>query len=240
MGDVASIEKISGLFGIAGPLGEVNIGTVIHTWMVISFIIAFSLLVRFRLKAIPDRLQAFAEVYVKAFDTLVRDTLEFEVIAKNRRYLPLIATLFIFVFLSNISGFFPFMEEPTSDLNTTLGLGIMGFFIATGSSIFFKGIWGFFKEMYLTIEAEGFIKWIINFPFFLLNIIGEFGKVASISFRLFGNIKGGTIIFMVVTWLIKYFVLPLPMILYFGFFAGTVQAFVFTMLTLTYIAVAVK
>ena len=73
-----------------------------------------------------------------------------------------------------------------------------------------------------------------------LNVVGELAKVVSISFRLFGNILGGGIIIVVVSNLIYYMFLPIGMDLFFVFFVGTVQAFVFTMLTLTYIAVAIK
>jgi F-type H+-transporting ATPase subunit a len=65
-------------------------------------------------------------------------------------------------------------------------------------------------------------------------------KVVSISFRLFGNIIGGSIIITVVSTLVFHMVLPVGLDLFFVFFVGTVQAFVFTMLTLTYIAVAIK
>ncbi len=76
--------------------------------------------------------------------------------------------------------------------------------------------------------------------FLPLNIVGELAKVISISFRLFGNILGGGIIIVVVSHLVFNMVLPLGLDLFFVFFVGTVQAFVFTMLTLTYIAVAIK
>jgi len=77
--------------------------------------------------------------------------------------------------------------------------------------------------------------------FFLpLNVISEMSKVVSISFRLFGNIIGGSIIIVVVSTLVANVVLPVGLDLFFIFFVGTVQAFVFTMLTLTYIAVAIK
>ena len=76
--------------------------------------------------------------------------------------------------------------------------------------------------------------------FFPLNVVGELSKIISISFRLFGNIIGGGIIIIVVSHLTYSLVLPLFLDGFFVFFVGTVQAFVFTMLTLTYIAVAIK
>jgi F-type H+-transporting ATPase subunit a len=73
-----------------------------------------------------------------------------------------------------------------------------------------------------------------------LNIIGELAKVVSISFRLYGNILGGAIIILVVSHLIYSLVLPPLLICFFSLFVGSIQAFVFTMLTLVYISVQVK
>ena len=73
-----------------------------------------------------------------------------------------------------------------------------------------------------------------------LNIIGELSKVVSISFRLYGNIMGGSIIILVVSDLVYGLVLPPALNAFFGLFVGTIQAFVFTMLTLVYISVQTK
>ena len=121
------------------------------------------------------------------------------------------------------------MEEPTKDINTTLGLGVMGFFIAHGTAIKVKGFKQYIKEYFEPM-------------FFLmpLNVVGEVAKVISISFRLFGNIMGGSIIIVVVTHLAYGLVLPPFLYGFFGLFVGTVQAFVFTMLTLVYISVQIR
>jgi len=78
--------------------------------------------------------------------------------------------------------------------------------------------------------------------FFLapLNVVGEIAKVISISFRLFGNVMGGSIIIIVVSHLIWGLLLPPFLYGFFGFFVGTVQAFVFMMLTLVYISVQIR
>jgi F-type H+-transporting ATPase subunit a len=73
-----------------------------------------------------------------------------------------------------------------------------------------------------------------------LNVIGELAKIVSISFRLFGNIMGGSIIILVISHLIYSLVLPPLLYGFFGLFVGTIQAFVFTMLTIVYISVQVK
>ena len=89
---------------------------------------------------------------------------------------------------------------------------------------------------------KGYARQYVEPMFFMapLNIIGELAKVVSISFRLYGNILGGSIIILVVSHLIYSLILPPLLNVFFGFFVGTIQAFVFTMLTLVYISVQVK
>ena len=104
----------------------------------------------------------------------------------------------------------------------------MGFFIAHYAGIKSKGIGAYLKEY-----CE---------PIFLmapLNVIGELAKVISISFRLFGNIMGGSIIILVVSYLTYSILLPPFLNFFFVIFIGAIQAFVFTMLTLVYISVQV-
>lgn len=124
------------------------------------------------------------------------------------------------------------MAEPTKDLNTTMGLALVVFLITHFSGVFYKGlkhyIWEFFQPIPLL------------FP---LNVIGELGKFVSLFFRLFGNIFGGGVIIVVgYSMLAKGFTaFAMPFlgpifILYFVLFAGLIQAFVFTMLSMTFIA----
>ena len=152
-----------------------------------------------------------------------------EMLSEVKKYFPLICTLFMFLLMSNWLGMFPHMSEPTKDLNTPLSLGLLGFLIAHHAGIKAKGFKGYAKEY-----AE---------PMFFmapLNVIGELAKVVSISFRLYGNILGGAIIILVVSHLIYSVLLPPFLILFFSLFIGTIQAFVFTMLTLVYISVQVN
>jgi F-type H+-transporting ATPase subunit a len=190
------------------------------------------------------------ELYTGIFDSLVSSSLELETREKNRRFFPLIGSLFLFLLLSNFMGFIPGgpFEEPTGDINCTLSLGLMGVFLATFCAVRVKGAWGYTKELLGPMwETEGasfgaaVAGKLSALFFFPLNIIGELAKIVSISFRLFGNIIGGSIIIIVVTNLVWNFSwLSIGLDLFFVFFVGTVQAFVFTMLTLTYIAVAIK
>ena len=204
----------------------VNNHTLIMTWVVIGFTLLFACLATRSRKMVPGPWQMIAELLVQMFKELVRDALGD---AYQERYFPLICALFIFLLLCNWIGIVPGLEEPTKDLNTTLGLGIMGFIIAHGTAIKVKGLKHYIKEYFEPM-------------FFLapLNVVGEIAKVISISFRLFGNIMGGSIIIVVVSYLIWGLLLPPFLYGFFGLFVGTVQAFVFTMLTLVYISVQIR
>jgi F-type H+-transporting ATPase subunit a len=204
----------------------VNNHTLIMTWVVIGVTLLFAWLATRSRKMVPGPWQIIAELLVDWFKELVRDALGD---AYEEHYFPLICALFIFLLLCNWIGIVPGLEEPTKDLNTTLGLGIMGFIIAHGTAIKVKGLKHYIKEYFEPM-------------FFLapLNVVGEIAKVISISFRLFGNIMGGSIIIVVVSYLIWGLLLPPFLYGFFGLFVGTVQAFVFTMLTLVYISVQIR
>ena len=231
------------------PLGGINVLTIFNTLLVMLILWGLLWLGIRRRERVPGRGQVAVEQFVGMFDNLVASSLELETKERNRAFVPLIASLFIFLLLANYMGFFPtpYFEEPTADINCTLALGIMAIAIATYCGMKEKGVKGYFEEllgpMWNQEGATGAAKWAGKASalfFFPLNIIGELAKVVSISFRLFGNIIGGAIIIVVVATLVFHVVLPVGLDLFFVFFVGAVQAFVFTMLTLTYIAVAMK
>ena len=235
---------------IAIPLGGVNVLTVFNTLVVMAVLLGLSRWAVRRFALVPGRAQYAMELFVHAFDGLVTSSLELETRAANRRFLMLIASLFLFIVMSNFMGFLPthYLEEPTADINCTLGLGIMAMTIATYCGMKVKGVWGYTEELFGPLfaqeDAKGGAKIagkLSGLFFFPLNVIGELAKVVSISFRLFGNITGGAIIIIVVSHLVwKFSWLSIGLDGFFIFFVGIVQAFVFTMLTLTYIAVAIK
>ena len=224
MEDLTKIPQIT--LNLLGLNVVLNTQTIIMTWIVMACLILFAYLATRKISFSPNPFQVIAELIVNAFYGLTRDALDEEM---AKKYFPLICSLFMFLLLSNWLGVIPKLHEPTKDLNTPLGLGIMGFFIAHYSGIKAKGFKKYGKEYCEPI-------------FFMipLNVIGELAKVISISFRLFGNIMGGAIIILVVSHLVYSLVLPPFLICFFGLFIGTIQAFVFTMLTLVYISVQVK
>ncbi len=224
MEDLTQIPQLT--FKLFGYNLVFNTETILMTWIVMAILILFGFLATRNLGFIPNPFQVVGELFVTAFYDLTKDALDEKMV---KTYFPLICTLFMFLLLSNWLGMFPKLSEPTKDLNTPLGLGIMGFFIAHHAGIKTKGFKNYLKEYFQPI-------------FFMapLNVIGELAKVVSISFRLYGNILGGAIIILVVSHLIYSLVLPPFLVAFFSLFIGTIQAFVFTMLTLVYISVQVK
>jgi F-type H+-transporting ATPase subunit a len=203
-----------------------NLKVILMTWIVICMLITFGFLAARKKEILPQPLQVAGELIVSQFYALTEDALGKE---KAKAFAPLICALFMFLLFSNWVGVIPHLEEPTRDLNTPLGLGIMGFVIAHFAGIKSKGLKDYAREYFQPV-------------FFMmpLNVIGELAKVVSVSFRLFGNIMGGSIIILVVSYLTYSIVLPPVLNAFFGLFVGTIQAFVFTMLTLVYISVQVK
>jgi F-type H+-transporting ATPase subunit a len=196
------------------------------TWIVMSILLVFGFLAAGKKRIIPGPIQVMGELFVSQLFALTKDALGEDL---GKKYAPLICALFMFLVLSNWIGIVPHMHEPTKDLNTPLSLGLLGFFISHYLGIKTKGI-------------KAYLKAYID-PFFFmmpLNVIGEVAKVVSISFRLFGNIMGGSIIILVISYLVYSLILPPFLNVFFGVFVGAIQAFVFTMLTLVYIAVQVK
>ncbi len=203
-----------------------NLETIVMTWIAIIMLLLFGYLAARKKSLLPGPLQVVGELFVSQLYTLSEDSLDKEM---AKQYGPMICALFMFLVVSNSLGIIPHLEEPTKDLNTPLCLGLMGFVIANYAGIKAKGI-----KQYV---AQYFEPFFIMMP---LNIIGELAKVVSISFRLFGNIMGGSIIILVVSHLVYSVLLPPFLNAFFGLFVGTIQAFVFTMLTIVYISVQVK
>lgn len=203
-----------------------NLDTILMTWIAIGVLVTFGFLAARRRRVVPGPLQVIGEMLITVFYGLTEDALDKKL---ARTYSPLVCALFMFLLFSNWLGIIPHLHEPTKDLNTPLSLGLLGFCIAHYAGIRAKG----FKE---------YARAYIDPMFFMLplNLIGEIAKVVSISFRLFGNIMGGSIIILVVSYLSFNLVLPPFLNAFFGLFVGTVQAFVFTMLTLVYISVQVQ
>lgn len=212
---------------------RVNVLPLVMTWIIMAFWILLAWWGTRKLKEKPGPLQTVLELMVGAFDDLCRDTLG----KRGRKYMPLVATLFLFVVVSNVIGIFPGMEEPTKDMNTPMAFALVVFVVVHFSGFYYKGF-RYLVEFFEPMIEIGSIK-IPNLFMFALNVVGELGKVISHAFRLFGNILGGSIIILVISWLCRNFALPIFLKAFLGIGIGVIQAFVFAMLALTYVAVAI-
>lgn len=214
------------LIPLAGYTITINLEVLVMTGVVFLLALSFGFAASRKRRPLPSRLQILGELVVLQFFGLTEEALGRR---HAKTYAPLICALFIFLLVSNWLGMLPHLEEPTRDLNTPLSLGILGFVVAHYVGIREKG----FKD---------YVKAYFQPVFFLmpLNVIGELAKIISISFRLFGNIMGGAIIILVVSYLTFSVLLPPFLNIFFGLFVGTIQAFVFTMLTVVYISVQLK
>ena len=129
------------------------------------------------------------------------------------------------------------IHEPTKSVNTDLAIAILVFILCQLYGIKNKGIYHYIRDFAddpFPMKGPLILFFFLN-PFFYLNLIGMLANVVSHSFRLFGNIFGGGMIIIIVSSLLKYFLVPVGLFAFFGLFAGLVQAFVFTMLAVTYL-----
>jgi F-type H+-transporting ATPase subunit a len=191
------------------------------TWIVMGVLVLLGYLGGRNLSEVPGGLQNFWEVIISFLDELVQSTLG----RNGRRYTPLISTIFLFVLFSNLLAIIPRLEEPTKFLSTDLALGIMVFIVVHFSAVRSLGFKGYLKHYCDPV-----------FLFAPLHIVGEMAKLVSHSFRLFGNILGGSIIMVILGYLSKNLFLPIILQLFFVLLAGSIQALVFTVLAVTYIS----
>ncbi|RAX57703.1 F0F1 ATP synthase subunit A [Helicobacter monodelphidis] len=179
------------------------------------------------LQIVPGTTQNVFEALLGGILDLAKEVIGEE---KARKYLPLTATLAIFICLANLIGIVPGFEAPTSNLNFTLTLAIVVFVYYN-----FEGIRTFGVVKYFAHFA-GHIIWLAPIMF-VIEIISHCSRIVSLSFRLFGNIKGDDMFLIVMLFLAPWFA-PLPAFLILTFMAF-LQAFIFMILTYVFLSAAV-
>ncbi len=204
-----------------GAVGHADLNNVMNAWIVMAILIVAALLVKGNLQIVPGKLQNFWEVAVQTVEDLVVETMG----EKGRPYFPLIATLAFFILLCNLIGVIPYFQSSTNNLNTTLSLALVSFFMTHYVGIKVHG--SHYYKHFL-----GPVPWLI--PLMLpIEIIGHLSRILSLSFRLFGNIMGEDLAIVILTLLVPWLV-PLPMMLL-HVFISFIQTLVFIMLTMMYI-----
>ena len=203
----------------------------IMSWIVIGLLVILALFLRRALRQDiedkPNRVQAALDALIDLLQGQLMSSFSSERLA--REMFPFISTLFLFILFSNWLGVVPGLSSPTQDLNITMGLALMVFVVSQILATRAKGMKKYWKS------------YLEPMPFLLpLNIIGEISKPMSHAFRLFGNILAGVILVTVVMSKFAPIIIPSGLNLIFGLFFGGIQAFVFTILAVAYINVAVE
>ncbi len=196
---------------------------VTYTWLIMLLLIVVSLLAVRSIKMIPEGGQNFFEVVVSGIENF-----QVEVMGEHGRSLfPLIATLGLFIFLSNVLGLIPGFYSPTASINTTLACALIVFVTTHIIGVKYHG----FKYIK---HFLGPIWWMA--PLMLpIEIIGHLSRVLSLTLRLFGNIMGEDLVLAILLFLAGTFLAPLPL-MFLAVFTSFVQAFIFALLTMMYIA----
>jgi F-type H+-transporting ATPase subunit a len=212
---------------------QVHGQVLINSWVVIILILLTAILTTRQLKPIPEDGQNFIE-YVYEF---IRDIAKTQIESEEYiAWIPFIGTMFLFIFVSNWSGAlipWKFIElpsgelgAPTNDINTTAGLALL-----TSIAYFYAGL-----------RKKGisyFTKYVQPTPILLpINILEDFTKPLSLSFRLFGNILADELVVAVLISLVP-LVIPIPLI-FLGLFTSAIQALIFATLSGAYIGEALE
>lgn len=177
------------------------------------------------MQLVPRGVQNLTEAYLEGIVSMGRDTMGSEEAA--RKYLPLVATIGFIVFFSNIIGIIPGFEAPTASLNLTATLAIMVFVYYHFEGIRTQGFFKYFAHFMGPVPAIAPLM----FP---IEIVSHFSRVISLSFRLFGNIKGDDLFLAVILALVPW-IAPLPAYVLLTFMAF-LQTFIFMILTYVYLA----
>ena len=202
-----------------------NVETLEMTWITMAVVILIAFLATRNLKMIPSGWQNAIEMVVTALHGQIDATMG----PRGRMLAPLIISLFLFLLVSNWLGLIPTLSSPTNDLNTTLGLALMVIVMLHVMGVYFKGM-HYIKHFFQPVPV-----------FVVINAIEEVAKPITLAFRLFGNILAGEILIIILLKLMPIW-MPIPSVIWLAFsiFIGGVQAFIFTMLSMAYLANAVR
>jgi F-type H+-transporting ATPase subunit a len=203
---------------------------IVMSVIVVLFITALALAVRSRLSVEnPGTMQILLEDFVGGVLGILREYIG----PKGDKYLPLIGAVGLFIFLANAMGKIPGLMSPTASINVTLGCAIT--------------VWVFYHLM--GFREQGIVRYLVHFAVMpgaplwiaplvlIIELISHASRVLSLSLRLFGNVFGEEMVVAIIASIVP-FIAPLPFMVL-GVVTGTLQAFIFVMLTIIYLAAAV-
>jgi F-type H+-transporting ATPase subunit a len=233
------------------------------SWIVVFILIVVAIVVKTSIKKIPKGIQNLFEILIEEAENLCDQVTSSRAIT-NKAF-PIVFAVFMFVLLNNWMGllplggfglievgehgkmFIPLIRSGTADINGTLPLAILSVIGANIFGIISIGLWKTINK-YVNLNALGSIFTKVKkdpsilmtapimFAVGFLELVGEFAKVASLSFRLFGNVFAGEVLLASMGAIIAY-VLPTPFMLL-EVLVGVIQAFIFAILTLVYYTIS--
>ena len=195
-----------------------------------------------RYAEVPGTAQSIVEVVYEGLADLMDSVLGER--KKSEQYLPFVATIFVFILVSNWLGilpgvgsigieeghhFTPLLRSPASDLNFTLALAMLTVVMVNIFGVMAIGVWKHASKFFNFSSP-------INFFVGILEFISEIARMISFAFRLFGNVFAGEVLLVVIAFLAP-FAAPVPFF-FLEIFVGFIQAFVFSMLALVFVAIA--
>jgi len=200
---------------------------VIYSWVVMIILIALSVLAAKSVTLIPSKAQNVFELLISGMEDFM-----VEIAGEESRWLfPLIATVFIYIFVANMIGLVPGFMPPTASISTTLSCALVVVVFTHVIGIKYHGV-AYIKHF------MGPVWWMVPI-IFPIEVIGHVARVLSLTFRLFGNMMGHELVLMILFGLAGAFFAPLP-IMALGIFVALVQAFVFFLLSIMYFAGAME
>lgn len=198
-----------------------NMDTLYMTWLTAAIVIIITVAATRGRAMVPSGIQNAVELVMENLIDQFKETLG----PKWHQVVSILLTMFLFIFVGNELGLLPspdVLTSPTNDLNTTLGLALASSFTVHVVGIANKGVLKHIKHMFQPFAV-----------FFILNILEEVSKPLTLAFRLFGNILAGEILMEILYQLVPWLA---PMVwLAFSLAIGLIQAFIFTILTTSYL-----
>ena len=202
---------------------------VVSCFLVLLTIFARRILKNHKDPIIPDKhlsIKAFLETFLLAITELS----DLVVGKDGRSFVPYFATLFLFIWLNNLLGLLPGMGAATANLNTTLALGLFSFIVYNIHGFKEHG-WAYLKQL------MGPVLFLAPMMF-IIELISHLVRPFSLGLRLYGNMMGDHTVLSIFLDLVP---IGIPVIFYFlGFFVCTMQAFIFTILSMVYISIALS
>ena len=218
--------------------------TLLTAWLSMFILLAVAWYIGRALYIVPSKKQSVVELLIGGAYNYTADTLESKDLA--RRYFPILMTIFLFILVMNWVGLFPgvtsigyydhghlipFLYPPATDLNITIAFALIAFVVIEFAGIAMLGVWKYAGK-FINFSSP------LAFAIGLIELVSEIARLIAFSFRLFGNIFAGKTLLVVAMALATPYLLPVPILAY-EVFVGFIQAFIFAVLKLFFIKIAV-